>query len=200
MKLPFIELDSVWHMGDPATLGSRPTTRVWRKSWDYEFGLFSVSLEPEVWRKGWAGPSGEAYEIRASERLLRFVDADLVLSALRMDIEAAALSLDLIERSSGAYLPTAGLYAALGLADGSQLALTGRSFEDQVLQASLGVLASADQSIDGLWWSDTLCGEMRSERGGIYQQRLSSMSVARGVTVPAFISPVASWSESDILD
>lgn len=200
MQLPFIELDAVWHMGDPTTIGSRPTKRQVTKNWDYEFGLFSVSLEPEVWRAGWAGPEGDTYELRAHDRKLRFVDADRALSQLRASIEAAALRRKFISSHLGDYLPTACLYSFLDLTPCSQLPLEGRPFEDQALQAALAGLAHVDQSIDGLWWSDTLGGAMRSERGGIYQDRLSEMNVTRGSIAPAAISPLATHSDSNILD
>lgn len=200
MLLPFIELDAVWHMGDPAFIGSRPTERPFPKNWDYEFGLFSVSLDPEAWRQGWAGEQGVAYQLRARDRPLRFVDADLALSQRRGALEAAALAQGFVSGSPDGHLPTVALYDFLSVTSGSQLALTGRSFEDQALQAALAGLADADKSIDGLWWSNTLGGAMRSERGGIYQHRLDDMIVTQGGTAPPPVSPAVTWTESDILD
>jgi len=199
MLLPFIELDAVWHMGDPAIIGPRPSERPFTKNWDYEFGLFSVSLDPEAWREGWAGEQGETYELRARDRLLRFVDADLVLSQRRGALEAAALAQGFLSGPPSDHLPTAALYAFLNVTPGSQLQLAGRSFEDQALQAALGGLGDADQSIDGLWWSDTLCDAMRTERGGIYQHRLDDMIVTRGGVAPPPVRPVVTWEESGIL-
>jgi hypothetical protein len=128
--LPFVHLDAVWHIGDPKTLGDVPSRRVAPKNWDYEFGLFSVSLQPELWRAHGAGPGGVVYELRANDRSLKFVDADEALASLRGDIEAAALRWDIFDLSSGAGLPTARLYAGLELTEETQLDLAGRSFED----------------------------------------------------------------------
>lgn len=82
----------------------------------------------------------------------------------------------------------------------SELHLVGRSVEDQVVQAALAVLASADPTIDGLWWTDTLDGEMRTERGGIYQHRLGKLRAAKAPPPPVDRVPQAVWLRSTILD
>jgi hypothetical protein len=88
MDLPFIEHDAIWHIGE---LTLPPEARVAPKNWDYEFGLLSVSLDPEAWRSGWAGAAAEVFELRAPDRPLKFLDADLTLLHCRADLVSAAL-------------------------------------------------------------------------------------------------------------
>jgi hypothetical protein len=178
IDLPFVYPQSVCHIGDPQFLQPRPTERFHTKGWDYEFGLFSVSLDPEAWRLNWAGPGGVICELTVPDRPFRLLDADLALVQHRGAIEQAALRANLIDRPDGALVATSRLYAALRLTEPSQLPLGNRPFADQALQASLAVLAAADPGIDGLWWSDMLDGEMRTVRGGLYQHRLDTFSCA----------------------
>ena len=200
MKLPFVYLDAVWHLGDPALLGERPVARAGRKNWDYEFGLFSVSLSPEDWREGWAGAGGATYELTAPNRKLCFVEADLVLQSLRDEIANAASRHQLTQSTTGNLIPTDSLYAGLQLVSGSQLDLVGRPFADQVLQAALAVLVANDPAIDGLWWSDLLGGAMRTQRGGIHQHQLAQLDVKFQALAPAAISPSANWLQSKLLE
>lgn len=175
MNLRFIFLDVTWHLGKPSPDG-RVHSRS-EKNWDFELGLLSVSLDPEAWREGWAGDEGVIYQIAASGRQLRFLDADNCLANHRQAIEAAAIQRQLISRDEFGSHATSTLYQALNLTSGSQLQLRSRPFDDQVLQAALAVLASQDITIDGLWWPDKLDGEIRAERGGIYQHRLAGFAM-----------------------
>ena len=199
IDLPFVHLDAVYHLGAPLPIGAEFAARG-EKSWDFEFGLLSVSLDPEAWRHGWAGPSGVIYEITA-ERQLCLIDADLTLTNARTELERAALAEQLMTPIGDKLVPTDKLYACLRLTRGSRLTLTGRSFEDQALQAALAVLislADADAEIDGLWWSDMLDGGMRTERGGIFQHLLARHRV-RVVGTPApTASPVPVWQRTAI--
>ena len=176
MNLPFIFLDVTWHIGRWSPDGR--LHKRFTKNWDYEFGLLSVSLDPEAWRSGWAGEEGVIYEVAASGRQLCFLDADKTLTYHRNAIEAAAIHAQLIRRDASGIHAAEQLYLALDLAPNSQLHLEGRTFDDQLLQAALAVLASGDGMIDGLWWPDTLNGAMRTQRGGIYQHRLAGLATA----------------------
>lgn len=141
------------------------------------------------------------YEV-TTDRQLCFVDADLTLTHARAELERAALAEKLVTPNGGQFQPTDKLYACLRLTCGSMLLLTGRSFEDQALQAALAVLislAGADADIDGLWWSDMLRGGMRTERGGIFQHLLPRYHV-RVVGAPApTASPVPVWQPTAII-
>jgi hypothetical protein len=198
--LPLIYLDAVYHLGAPLQVGGNFRPRG-EKLWDFEFGMLSVSLDPEAWRHNWAGPGGVIYEV-TTDRQLCLIDADLTLTHARAELERAALAEELVTPNGGQFQPTDKLYACLRLICGSTLPLTGRSFEDQALQAALAVLislAGADADIDGLWWSDMLGGEMRTERGGIFQHLLHRYQV-RVVGAPApTASPVPVWQPAAII-
>jgi hypothetical protein len=198
--LPFIYLDAAYHIGAPLPAGEDFVPRG-EKSWDFEFGMLSVSLEPEAWRHGWAGNNGVIYEI-STDRKLCFIDADLALTHARTELKRAALAEGLVTSTAGGLNPSDLLYACLRLTPKSTLYLTGRSFEDQALQAALAVMisfAEADDEVDGLWWSDMLGGEMRTERGGIFQHLLSNYCI-NVVSAPAVItSPVPVWQPTSII-
>lgn len=170
--LPFIEISHVYHMGNLLGDNVRFEPRDYDSLWHYEFGLFSVSLEPESWRNQVAGLDAEIFEISVADRDLRFLDADSILTSNREEIKAKGIELKLIEIKDDQIKPTERLYSALQLNYPSFTPLTKRSDEDQYLQASLAIMASQDDNIDGLWWTDTLSGSMRTERGGIFQHKL----------------------------
>jgi hypothetical protein len=175
MKLPCIFIDAAWHIGQRSPDG-RLNKRI-TKNWDYEFGLLSVSLQPEAWRCGWAGKEAVIYEVTASGRQLCFLDADNSLANHRAAIMDAAIQQDLIRCDSCGIHGTERLYCSLDLTANSELELEGRHFGDQLLQAALAVLASGDKQIDGLWWPDTLNGRFRTERGGVYQHLLCKLAI-----------------------
>ena len=198
MDLPFIFIEATWHIGQPSPDGR--LHKRFEKGWDFEFGLLSVSLDPEAWRSGWAEADGVIYEITASGRPLCFLDADNSLVNHRNKIEAAAVQAHLLRRDESGINATGQLYLALDLTPDTQLHLQTRPFEDQLLQAALAVLASKDEMIDGLWWPDTLNGEMRTERGGIYQHRLAELAIAAVPSVCLAPNPCALELPSAILD
>jgi hypothetical protein len=95
--------------------------------------------------------------------------------------------------------PTSTVYEQLLLVEPSRLELAGRSFEDQALQAALAVLALRDEHLDGLWWSDTLAGAMRTGRGGLFQHRLCALEVTKAAASPAGTLGQVQWQPSAIL-
>jgi hypothetical protein len=199
MNLPTIALPAVWHIGSPSPSTSTLLPRASVPNWAFEFGMLSVSLDPEAWRSGWAGPSGKIFELCANGRMLRLLDADLTLASYRSDIETAGRREGYIRHGGTGIHATSLLYSCLRLTPNSQLYLKNRPFEDQVLQASLAILASKDPMIDGLWWSDLLGGEMRTERGGIFQHLLSQLNIKVVPNVTIIAAPAAAWNPSNIL-
>lgn len=175
--------DAVWHIGRHETAG-RIFRRAVAKNWDFEFGLLSVSLQPEAWRSGWAGDDGVIYEITAPGRRLCLIDADDALTRHADEIESAAIKAGILTCGTDGIEARAGLYHGLGLALETQLHLETRTFEDQLRQAALAILVSGDTSLDGLWWPDLLNGSMRTARGGLYQHRLDRLDMAIVTSAP----------------
>ena len=196
--LPYVFLDAVWHIGSPTLPGATLQPRA-IKNWDFEFGLLSVSLDPEAWRAGWAGSNGTIFELSATNKKLQFLDADETLASFRPAIVQAGLAGGFIQCPANGIEATDLLYLALNLVSGSQLPLKNRSFEDQLLQAVLAVLASQDPSIDGLWWSDLSAGEIRTARGGIFQHLLPKRNVKVVSNVVVGTAPLPTFMQSDIL-
>ncbi|MEO5376036.1 MAG: hypothetical protein H7840_17575 [Alphaproteobacteria bacterium] len=200
IDLPFVYLDQVYHIGKLTINSGMVEPRDIEKNWDFEFGLLSVSLEPEKWRQNWAGPDAQIFELRPPCGPFRFIDADQALIQQADEIRRCAINRCLLATNGNILLGTKLLYDKLNLNYPSIINLEKRSNDEQLIQASLAVLARSDQTIHGLWWSDLLSGTMRSARGGIYQSLLSTMNVNMVQQPVMIVSNSAVAESSTILD
>ena len=199
MDLPFVYLPEVYHAGALVISNQCIQRRLYIQNSDFEFGLLSVSLDPAVWAASWAAQNATTYELTSPERSLRLLDADLTLKQFAPDIKRCAIRDKLLVVNSNSLQGTQLVYNALELTPSYVLSGAGRTTDDWTLQTCLAVLTFKDSSIDGLWWSDTLNGAMRSERGGIHQHLLSRIT-AHSVTLPVSAqAPPPIWEQSQIL-
>lgn len=184
MSLPFIILDSCYHVGS-LTVTNNGIVQRSTKNWDFELGLLSVSLDPQSWIAKASYPNPTTYQITSPVKLL---DADCVLFSKRANIEAQARSMGLISPS----FPIRAcdlLYRSLDLTNGSITGGGTYSQEDWVLLSCLAVIAAEDPSIDGHWFSSLQHGAFPSERGGIYQHRLSTIGATTVAPCAAKLAP-----------
>ena len=199
MLIDFVYSTVVYHIGTLVLSGGTIQPKTMPPTWHYEYGLFSVSLNPEAWRV-LCGASGIIYELSVSDRKFRFVDADKTLEKYADRIKVLALQLGIITEDGENIKGTSLLHLALGIDYPSFMPLPGRTNNEQFLQASLAVLASGDASIDGIWMSDVLGGGMNSERGGIYHLIIPNVQCCVVQAANTNITLDLIIEESDILD
>lgn len=200
MLLPFRYLPAVYHAGDLSFWDGQIEPRVAPKNWDFECGLLSVSLHPQIWIAGWAGQGATIYDIRRPEGDIRLIDVDMVMGSHRDAVQEAALRENLLTLANATLEATEELYERLNLAFPSLSPSSQRSREDLLLETALAALALRDKSLDGLWWSDEQGGAMRSARGGLFQDRLARFATTVVSPPLAILAPSPLKEESSIIE
>ncbi|WP_207094264.1 hypothetical protein [Novosphingobium sp. PY1] len=154
---------------------------------DFELGLLSVSQEPETWRHGWAGDGGAIFELRASSGDLQFLDIDGLTQEDPKALEVEVRARGLLE-GTDEWKCTSAAYGILEIIDGSMVHCGARTACDIAFEVAI-VAALAEQiSLHGIWWTDVWAG-MRSARGGIFQDRLSTLVAGQvSAAVPQLIA------------
>lgn len=179
MRVPIIELQSLYHVGNLTLKGASAEERLWTKTWDFEIGLCSVSLDPAYWVAR-SNPN-DIFEIRNSAPF-RLVDADLLITRHRAAVLREAATKGWI--SKGSLTPAA--YCELNLTENS---FCSQDVPMQLEATCAILLALRDQTIDGFWWSNVTSGIASTPRGGLFQDRLPTYVTKKLASSPAAASP-----------
>lgn len=166
--LPFVFIEKLYHMGDMCEEGSTIIERTWEKHIDYELGLLSTSLDPSQWD----APGLKCYEFSKKAPGIKLLDVDSMFVNFRSQIITVAVAEGFLQNVAKGVVGTPALYSKLLCVQGGIVpAIGGQTEEDGIIQAALACLLDRDTTVDGLWWSNTFNGAMRTERAGLLLNR-----------------------------
>jgi hypothetical protein len=164
-----------------------PIPRLVPKNLDFELGLLSVSQVPETWRHGWAGDDAAIFELSVPGGDLRFLDIDGLTPGDRKALEVEVRARGLLE-GTDRWECTSAAYGILDITDGSMVYCGARTPCDIALEVAIAAAIAGQISLHGIWWTDVWAG-LRSARGGIFQDRLSTLVAHQvSVAVPQLIA------------
>jgi hypothetical protein len=182
LLLPVLSMPATYHLGALEMQAGAPMPRLVPKNLDFELGLLSVSQEPETWRPGWAGDDAAIFELSVPGGDLRFLDIDGLTPGDRKALEVEVRARGLLE-GTDEWKCTSSAYRILEITDGSMVYCDARTSCEIALEVAIAAALTGQISLHGIWWTDVWEG-MRSARGGIFQDRLSTL-VAHQVSVAA---------------
>ena len=187
MLLPVLSIPATYHLGALELEAGVPIPRLVPKNLDFELGLLSVSQVPETWRHGWAGDDAEIFELIVQVDDLRFLDIDGLTPGDRKALEVEVRARGLLE-GTDRWECTSAAYGILDITDGSMVYCGARTPCDIALEVAIAAALAGQISLHGIWWTDVWAG-LRSARGGIFQDRLSTLVAHQvSVAVPQLIA------------